>query len=163
MKAKCPKLQVAKSSSGSFDILSPEKRSDLMSRVRSRGNQRTELALIEVFRYLRIVGWRRNQRVFGKPDFIFRKLRVAVFVDGCFWHCCPLHATWPKNNSEFWADKLAKNRARDRLVTRTLKMQGWSVLRIWEHELKLMHRAKLESRLRRTVVSISEQDPSQRG
>ena len=129
------------------DVFTPEKRSEVMSRVRSRGNLRTELALIKIFRNLRIIGWRRNQPVFGKPDFVFWKERTAVFVDGCFWHCCPMHATWPKNNAAFWEEKFAKNRVRDRLVTRTLKKRNWRVLRIWEHELKRSNRAKLDTRL----------------
>jgi DNA mismatch endonuclease (patch repair protein) len=136
------------------DVLSPEMRSDLMSKVRSKGNLRTELALIKVFRDLRIIGWRRNQKVFGKPDFVFWKGRTTVFVDGCFWHCCPLHATWPKNNSAFWEEKLAKNRARDRLVTRTLKNRKWRVIRIWEHELKRANLAKLKTRLKRAFPDL---------
>jgi DNA mismatch endonuclease (patch repair protein) len=74
-------------------------------------------------------------------------------VDGCFWHCCPEHATWPKNNSTMWEEKLAKNQLRDRIVTRTLKKQGWRVVRIWEHELKRSKRAKLATRLRRLFPS----------
>ncbi len=70
-----------------------------------------------------------------RPDFVFPKLKVAVFVDGCFWHGCPKHATWPAHNRAFWQRKLTGNKARDRLVTRTLRRQGWRVLRIWEHEL----------------------------
>jgi len=70
-----------------------------------------------------------------RPDFVFPKLRLAVFVDGCFWHCCPKHTTKPKNNRAFWQRKLASNRARDALVTRTLRRAGWRVLRVWEHEL----------------------------
>lgn len=100
------------------DIFTKAKRSQVMSRIRSRGNRATELALIRVFRAHQITGWRRHQPVFGKPDFVFPKLRAAVFVDGCFWHGCPLHATKPKNNAAFWRKKLAANQARDRLVTR---------------------------------------------
>ena len=70
-----------------------------------------------------------------RPDFVFPKLRLALFVDGCFWHACPRHATKPRNNAAFWRKKLAANQARDRLVTRALRQRGWRVLRIWEHEL----------------------------
>lgn len=139
------------------DVFTPEKRSDVMSRVRSCGNLKTELALIRVFREIRIAGWRRKQKVFGKPDFVFRKERIAVFVDGCFWHSCPLHATFPKQNATFWEEKLARNRVRDRLVNRTLRRQGWRVLRIWEHELRPGQRAALHSRLRR--VFRNQQSP----
>lgn len=70
------------------------------------------------------------------PDFVFLKQRVAVFVDGCFWHACPKHATKPKNNAAFWRKKLAGNRRRDALVTRTLRRAGWRVVRVWEHQLQ---------------------------
>ena len=71
-----------------------------------------------------------------KVDFVFRQVRLALFVDGCFWHSCPKHATKPKNNRAFWRRKLAGNKARDRVVNRTLRQAGWHVLRIWEHELQ---------------------------
>ena len=79
-----------------------------------------------------------NQAVFGMPDFVFPKQKIALFVDGCFWHGCPLpkHSNLPKNNQEFWAKKLQGNKDRDKLVSRELKKSGWKVLRVWEHELK---------------------------
>ncbi len=136
------------------DVFSKAKRSDVMSRIRSRGNKDTELALVRVFRAHRITGWRRHQPVFGKPDFVFPKLRLALFADGCFWHGCPKHATKPRNNAAFWRKKFAANKARDRLVTRTLRKNGWRVLRIWEHTLRwatkdAKHEARLVARLRR--------------
>lgn len=118
------------------DIFSREKRSDVMSRIRSAGNKRTELKLIVLMRKHRIVGWRRGSTVMGRPDFVFPGRRLAVFVDGCFWHGCPIHHKTPKQNGEFWSKKIARNRARDCLVTRTLRARGWYVLRIWEHDLK---------------------------
>lgn len=107
-----------------------------MSHIRGRGNKDTELALAKIFRRFGVTGWRRNQKVFGKPDFVFPKLILAVFVDGCFWHGCPKHATHPKQNAAFWARKLRANKARDRLVTRRLRRAGWRVVRLWEHELR---------------------------
>jgi DNA mismatch endonuclease, patch repair protein len=93
--------------------------------------------LVQFFRSNKISGWRRHQSaVFGSPDFIFRKEQLAVFVDGCFWHNCPLHGTLPASNADFWAKKLKRNQARDSLVNRTLKAQGWRVLRLWQHDLK---------------------------
>ncbi len=80
------------------DVFTKQKRSQVMSRIRGSGNKETELALISLFKRRRITGWRRNQKVFGKPDFVFRSVRVAVFVDGCFWHGCPKHGTLPANN-----------------------------------------------------------------
>jgi DNA mismatch endonuclease (patch repair protein) len=146
------------------DIFTRAKRSDVMSRIRSRGNAATELALVGVFRAHGITGWRRHLevqvppgRVAGRPggpkgkaraapraarpfrvrpDFVFPKLRLALFVDGCFWHGCPQHGTKPRGNAAFWRKKFAANRDRDLRVTRTLRRHGWRVLRIWEHELK---------------------------
>lgn len=145
------------------DVFTKAKRSDVMSRIRSRGNRATELALARVFRAHGITGWRRHQRIrlnaqrstsnaersklgvgrwkfsFSvRPDFVFPRLKLAVFVDGCFWHACPRHCRMPAGNRAFWRAKLARNHARDRLVTRTLRKAGWRVLRIWEHDL---HRA----------------------
>ena len=109
-----------------------------MSRIRGRGNKATEIALAKLFQRNKITGWRRNQKVFGKPDFVFYKLKLAIFVDGCFWHGCPKHGTQPAGNRSFWKQKFARNLARNRLVNRTLRLAGWQVLRIWEHDL---HRA----------------------
>lgn len=71
----------------------------------------------------------------GRPDFVFLKQRLAVFMDGCFWHACPKHSNVPANNRAFWFKKLTGNRSRDRVVNRTLRSEGWRVVRIWEHEL----------------------------
>lgn len=131
------------------DIWTQAKRSEVMSRIKGRGNKATELRLIGIFKTHRIKGWRRHWPLEGKPDFVFPKLKLAVFVDGCFWHGCPLHATQPKSNSAFWETKLARNQARDRFVTRALRSQGWRVLRVWEHELAKKNEKKLAARLSR--------------
>ena len=131
------------------DIWTKAKRSDVMSRIKGTGNKDTELRLIGIFKTHGITGWRRRSPLVGKPDFVFPKLKLAVFVDGCFWHGCPLHATQPKSNTEFWRTKIARNQTRDRLVTRTLRAQGWRVLRIWEHELAKKNATRLAGRLRR--------------
>jgi DNA mismatch endonuclease (patch repair protein) len=117
------------------DVFTKAKRSQVMSRIRGRGNKDTELALMKLLRRHRVTGWRRNQNVFGKPDFIFRQVRLALFVDGCFWHGCPRHCTTPASNRAFWKKKLAANKARDRHVSHTLRKTGWRVIRIWEHDL----------------------------
>ena len=117
------------------DVFTQKKRSQVMSKIPGKGNKSTELLLAKIMRKHRVTGWRRNQLVFGKPDFVFRNQKVAIFVDGCFWHCCPEHSNIPKNNREFWKKKLSGNKKRDKLVTKTLKEKGWKVLRIWEHEL----------------------------
>jgi len=118
-----------------------------MSLIRSRGNTDTELALVKLLRRFRITGWRRNQQLVGRPDFIFRRARVAVFVDGCFWHGCPKHSSHTVRSGAYWQKKLSTNQARDRVVTRSLRAQGWRVLRIWEHELKRKNPTRLLSRI----------------
>ncbi|MFF5442770.1 very short patch repair endonuclease [Streptomyces achromogenes] len=83
--------------------------------------------------------YRVNFPVPGMPrrtiDIAFSRAKIAVFLDGCFWHGCPQHATHPKSNSEWWRSKLSKNMVRDQETTEHLKSQGWIVLRFWEHEL----------------------------
>jgi DNA mismatch endonuclease (patch repair protein) len=85
-----------------------------------------------------------------------------VFVDGCFWHACPRHATQPKGNAAFWRAKPARNQARDRLVTRTLRKAGWRVLRIWEHELAQKNEAKLLKRVQKALDSSPRPAPRSR-
>jgi DNA mismatch endonuclease (patch repair protein) len=131
------------------DVFSKAKRSAVMSRIRGRGNKDTELRLIALFRSHGISGWRRNRKLGGSPDFVFPRERLVVFVDGCFWHGCPRHATWPKQNAEFWRVKILGNRRRDRAANRLLKKAGWRVLRIWEHALTRKHAARTIARLRR--------------
>ena len=131
------------------DVFTKRKRSEMMSRIRGRGNKETELVLATLFRRHRINGWRRNQPVFGKPDFVFPNARLAVFVDGCFWHACPKHSNMPANNRAFWRKKLTGNKARDRVVNKALRRAGWRVVRIWEHELPQGRSAKDEGRRRK--------------
>ena len=116
------------------DIYSKSKRSAIMSRIRGKGNLKTELALVGLFRKHGIRGWRRDSRLIGRPDFIFPRLRVAVFVDGCFWHGCPDHGTQPKSNAAWWAEKIRSNMKRDRDTDSRLAVEGWTLIRIWEHE-----------------------------
>jgi len=117
------------------DVFTKAKRSAVMSRIRGRGNKETEIALMKLLRRHHVTGWRRNQNVFGRPDFAFRRNRLALFVDGCFWHGCPKHCKIPAGNRAFWKKKFAANKARDRRVNRELRKMGWHVMRIWEHDL----------------------------
>lgn len=119
-----------------------------MSRILGRGNKKTELALLRLLRKLRITGWRRHVRMKGNPDFVFRKKQVVVFVDGCFWHGCPRHGHFPRTNRAFWTKKIRRNRERDKRTSAALREKGWTVLRIWEHELARKNEAKLERRIR---------------
>ena len=130
------------------DVFTKAKRSAVMALIRSRGNRATELRLIALMREHGITGWRRNASVFGKPDFVFRTAKLALFVDGCFWHGCPRHATKPATRAVWWAAKLARNAQRDRAVTRALRASGWIVLRVWECALA-------RSRAGRTMARIA--------
>ena len=80
----------------------------------------------------RLSGWRRGVKLFGKPDFVWRSKRVALFVGGCFWHGCPRHKRTPRSRIGFWSTKLARNVERDTEVTRELRAAGWKVVRVWE-------------------------------
>ena len=133
------------------DVFTKAKRSAVMALIRSGGNKATELRMIALFRECGITGWRRNAPVFGKPDFVFRASKVAVFVDGCFWHGCPRHGTMPRNNRAFWKAKFARNAARDREVTRTLRKAGWRVVRVWECALTRKCTAGTAARIARVL------------
>jgi DNA mismatch endonuclease (patch repair protein) len=139
------------------DVFSMAKRSEVMSRIRSCGNKDTELRLIKLFRKAGITGWRRHQKLMGKPDFVFRGDRIAVFVDGCFWHGCPQCYRRPSSNRKYWDAKLTRNRQRDRSVTLLLRKNGWRVLRIWEHELSLKNEKRCIRRIERFLSGRSVQ------
>src|SRR5687768_10551754 len=79
---------------------------------------------------------RRRKGLPGRPDLTFSGARVAIFVDGCFWHGCAEHLIWPKNNALFWKQKIRQNIVRDRAISSTLRRDGWSVIRIWEHDIR---------------------------
>lgn len=117
------------------DVFTRKKRSEVMSRIRGRGNRATELRLASLLRANGITGWRRHAKMMGCPDFTFPAARLAVFVDGCFWHGCPRCYQAPKQNAAFWRRKIDRNRARDRGVVRALRFMNWRVIRIWECRL----------------------------
>ncbi|MGC2289675.1 MAG: very short patch repair endonuclease [Thermoplasmata archaeon] len=117
------------------DTISKETRSRVMAAVRSTGNSATELRMVAILRAHGITGWRRQQALPGRPDFGFPKERLAVFVDGCFWHGCPRHCRMPKTRRAYWVPKIARNRQRDREIGARLRGKGWKVCRVWEHAL----------------------------
>ena len=132
------------------DVFSLKKRSQVMAAIRSDGNKDTELKLAAIFRKSGIRGWLRHQQLPGRPDFLFRRERLAVFVDGCFWHGCPQHGRSPQSNRAYWSNKLHKNRMRDRIVTQELRCCGWQVLRLWEHALRVPE--QVSSRCRHALI-----------
>jgi DNA mismatch endonuclease (patch repair protein) len=109
-------------------------RSLLMARVRRTGTT-PEMSLRRALWALGL-RYRVHSKLPGSPDIAFSQAKVAVFVDGCFWHRCPVHGSMPKTNREFWKAKLTRNRARDRNVCRKLSELSWLALRVWEHELQ---------------------------
>lgn len=118
------------------DVFEKGKRSEVMRQIRSKGNKSTEMRLIDIFKDNHIIGWRRNYPVKGHPDFAFPKEKVAVFVDGCFWHGHDCRNTRPKENEEYWQRKRERNIQHDKEISELFEKREWSVLRIWECELK---------------------------
>lgn len=140
------------------DVFEKSKRSDIMKRVRSKNNRSTELRLIEVFKKYAITGWRRNYLVKGHPDFVFLAQKVAVFVDGCFWHGHDCRNTRPSDNQEYWSKKRERNKKHDMEVTAMFESRGWKVLRIWECELKKKNEAVLLTKLQEyQLVTLHEE------
>jgi DNA mismatch endonuclease (patch repair protein) len=118
------------------DIFNKIVRSQIMREVKSRYNKSTEIKLVQYFQKNRITGWRRNFNLIGKPDFVFPKMRIVIFADGCFWHGHNCRNLRPQNNKDYWTQKINRNKERDREVTKQLTNKNWSVIRIWECELK---------------------------
>lgn len=129
------------------DVFDTSKRSQIMKRVKSKNNKSTELKLIQIFKDNNIIGWKRNYPVKGHPDFVFLNKRIAVFVDGCFWHGHDCRNTRPSDNADYWSKKRERNIQHDKEVTALFEKRGWKVLRIWECELKKTNRNHLLSRL----------------
>ncbi len=118
------------------DNLSPENRRKTMQAVKSKGT-RLERRLWAMLAGLRLRGWRKNANdVVGKPDVVFPDQRVAIFIDGCFWHGCPYcNRKLPITNREYWEGKIKRNIELARLYDEQLQQEGWVVIRIWEHEM----------------------------
>ena len=115
------------------DTVSKAKRSEIMSKIRSK-KTKPELMIKElldnrIFRY-------QPNGITGKPDFGNKKRKIAIFIDGCFWHGCPKHCRMPKSREKYWVPKIQKNMERDSRYTKELKRRGWTVMRLWEHEVR---------------------------
>jgi len=134
------------------DIFTSQRRSEIMARVRSTGTASTEQKLLRLFRANHLTGWRRRANLPGSPDFVWRNERVALFVDGCFWHGCPRHRSMPASHVEYWEAKLARNIKRDRRVSKQLRRSGWTVLRVWECALS---RRREAATLRRIIKALN--------
>ena len=113
------------------DHLSPEKRKKVMSSIRSK-DTRPELLLWEQVDHR---GLRRYPKIHGNPDIGNKSRKIAVFVDGCFWHGCPICYKPPTTRTEYWSNKLKRNVANDERINNTLRISGFKVLRFWEHEV----------------------------
>jgi DNA mismatch endonuclease (patch repair protein) len=108
-----------------------------MRAVKGRGNKTTESRLRSILMQAGVCGWRIvPKEIQGRPDFYFKNARLAVFVDGCFWHGCSRCGHVPQSNSNFWRAKIKRNRVRDNTITDGLRSSGIAVLRFWEHELR---------------------------
>lgn len=118
-----------------------------MRKVKSKGNSSTELRLIKLFNDNEFKGWRRNYPVKGHPDFVFLNKKIAIFVDGCFWHGHDCRNTYPKDNQEYWHNKRKRNIEHDKEITALFISRGWTVLRIWECELKKKNESVLLDKL----------------
>jgi DNA mismatch endonuclease (patch repair protein) len=119
-----------------MDTVDKETRSRVMSTVRSK-NTRLEQALVTLLEQASMTGFARYaQDLPGTPDIAFLEAKVAVFLDSCFWHGCPKHLRKPRSNEAYWQPKIENNIKRDNRRRAALRRRGWSVLRIWEHDLK---------------------------
>ena len=118
------------------DIFTVTKRSEIMRGIRGRGNLSTEVRLILLMREYKITGWRRGSLLPGRPDFLFHRHRIAVFVDGDFWHGNPATFKCPASNAKFWIRKVEYNRKHDAEVNTRLRTLGWRVVRFWESTLR---------------------------
>ena len=124
-----------------------------MRAVKSKNTKSTELKLIQYFRENHITGWRHSYQVKGHPDFVFLEKRIAIFVDGCFWHGHDCRNTRPADNAGYWAKKRERNIERDKEITARFEKRGWTVIRIWECELTKKFFEETSRRLRTYLES----------
>ncbi|MHB1697775.1 MAG: very short patch repair endonuclease [bacterium] len=129
------------------DIFSKEKRTEIMKKIRSNNNISTEIKMMGLLKKYGIKGWRRHYNIKGKPDFAFPKSKLALFVDGCFWHGHNCRNLKPKTNSDYWLNKIKKNTERDRTITKYLGEKGWFVIRLWECELKKINEETIRNKI----------------
>jgi len=133
------------------DVYDKATRSAVMQKVRSKGNKSTEQRLVTLFLENGISGWRRNYPVKGHPDFVFLDKKIVVFVDGCFWHGHDCRNTRPKENEEYWSRKRDRNMLHDHEITELFQGRGWTVVRIWECELKKKNISDTLNRIQQVI------------
>jgi DNA mismatch endonuclease, patch repair protein len=117
------------------DVLTPDQRKYNMSRIRAK-NTGPEVKLRKLLYANGARGYRIHYKLSGKPDIVFTRKKIAIFIDGCFWHKCPVCFHAPETRKEFWMKKIQSNIDRDKKVDEKLKIDGWTVIRIWEHEVR---------------------------
>ena len=118
-----------------MDNLTPAQRRRNMQNIRSTGTK-PEVFIAKSLKLKKIYFSQNVKTIFGKPDFVFRKKRVIVFVDSDFWHGHPKRCRMPKSNKKYWNNKIKSNKERDRKVNKRLREQRWVVIRLWEHDIK---------------------------
>lgn len=118
-----------------MDVLTKKQRSYCMSQIKSEGTT-IEKSFGKHLRKAGLSGYRTHYKIIGIPDFYFPKKKIAVFIDGCFWHKCPKCYKKPKSNIRFWCEKIKANKKRDKIVNEILKKKGVKILRFWEHQAK---------------------------
>ena len=124
-----------------------------MSQIKSR-DTKPEIPLRKIFRKEGLKGYRLHpEERIGKPDIIFSKQKIAIFIDGCQWHKCQRHYVEPKTNTSFWLKKIDGNVKRDKFINKILKKDGWNVIRIWEHDLK---KKELNNTLRKIIKVLKK-------
>jgi DNA mismatch endonuclease, patch repair protein len=122
--------------------ITKEQRSNNMRAIKSQSKLENDISRAlwkQGFRF------RKNANLFGKPDISIKKYKIAIFIDSCFWHCCPIHGNMPKSNQEYWTKKLTRNVSRDQEVNQYYLDRSWKVLRLWEHEFKQDFDAAVDS------------------
>lgn len=115
------------------DIFTKKKRSEIMSRIKGR-DTKLEISFRKALWCAGLRGWRIHHGS-HRIDVAFTRKKVAIFLDGCFWHGCPKHYRKPKTDEGYWIPKIEANRERDKKTTKALETEGWRVVRIWEHDL----------------------------
>ncbi len=131
------------------DVLTPDQRKHNMSRIRAK-NTGPEVRLRKRLYAAGVRGYRIHYNLPGKPDIVFTKKRIIIFIDGCFWHKCPVCFQEPETRKEFWLKKIQSNIDRDKRVNEQLEKDGWKIIRIWEHEI----RKEPEAAVKRIVAHL---------